>query len=89
LDLGCDGVISSGLEARALRETHGDALLIVSPGIRALVNRSVDDQKRVATVEEAFAAGADYIVVGRPIRNASYPRSAAVAIQKTIAELFG
>jgi orotidine-5'-phosphate decarboxylase len=89
LELGCDGVISSGLEVRALRETHGDALLIVSPGIRPLVNRSVDDQKRVATVEEAFAAGADYIVVGRPIRKAPDPRAAAAAIQETIARLFG
>jgi orotidine-5'-phosphate decarboxylase len=87
VDLGCDGVISSGLEARALRETHGDALLIVSPGIRPLLNRLVDDQKRVVTVEQAFAAGADYIVVGRPVRNAPDPRAAAEDIQRSIAEI--
>jgi orotidine-5'-phosphate decarboxylase len=85
---GCDGVISSGLEAKALRESLGERLLIVSPGIRPVENRLVDDQKRVVTVREAFLSGADYIVVGRPIRNAPDPRAAAMQIQGTIAELF-
>jgi orotidine-5'-phosphate decarboxylase len=90
LELGCDGVISSGLEARALREQLGERLLIVSPGIRPFENRRVpDDQKRIVTPEEAFRAGADYIVVGRPIRSAPDPRAAAMAIQATIADLFG
>ncbi len=88
LALGCDGVISSGLEARRLREGLGEALLIVSPGIRPVENRSDDDQKRVVSVEQAFANGADYVVVGRPIRNAADPRRAALEIQATIAKLF-
>ena len=68
LKLGCDGVISSGLEAAELRQRFGQKFLIVSPGIRPLENRTVgDDQKRIVTVEEAFHKGADYIVVGRPI----------------------
>jgi orotidine-5'-phosphate decarboxylase len=89
LELGCDGVISSGLEARPLRERLGERLLIVTPGIRPVDNRPADDQKRVATVEEAFRDGADYIVVGRPIRNAPDPRQAALDIQRRIGALFG
>lgn len=88
LALGCDGVVSSGLEARALREELGEKLLIVTPGIRPVENRPADDQKRVVTVEEAFANGADYIVVGRPIQNAPDPRQAAEGIQAAIAGLF-
>jgi orotidine-5'-phosphate decarboxylase len=88
LHLGCDGVISSGLEARRLREGLGEGFLIVSPGIRPVENRPADDQKRVVSVEDAFRNGADYIVVGRPIRNARDPRSAALEIQDTIAKLF-
>jgi len=90
LALGCDGVISSGLEARALRESLGEQLLIVSPGIRPFENQRIaDDQKRIVTPEDAIRSGADYIVVGRPIRNARDPRAAAMAIQETIADLFG
>jgi len=85
--LGCDGVVSSGVEARALREAIGPGFLIVSPGIRPL--ESADDQRRVVTPREAFENGADYIVVGRPIRAATDPRGAALRIQETIAELFG
>jgi orotidine-5'-phosphate decarboxylase len=88
LELGCDGVISSGLEAAQLRESLGDRLLIVSPGIRPVENRAVDDQKRVVTVAQAFQNGADYIVVGRPIRDAADPRLAAEAIQDEIRKLF-
>ena len=55
LDLGCDGVVSSGLEAHALRESLGEKLLIVTPGIRPAENRPADDQKRVVTVEQALA----------------------------------
>jgi orotidine-5'-phosphate decarboxylase len=88
LALGCDGVISSGLEARALRDELGERLLIVSPGIRPVENRLADDQKRVVSVEDAFENGADYIVVGRPIRNAKDPRAAAEGVQATLAKLF-
>ncbi len=87
LEAGCDGVISSGLEAPKLREHIDGRLLVVTPGIRPVDNRPEDDQKRVVTVDQAFANGADYIVVGRPIRDAASPRAAAEAIQATIAEV--
>ena len=58
------------------------------PGIRAASARGSDDQKRTVDVEQAFEAGADYIVMGRPIRNAPDPRAAAAAIQERIARLF-
>jgi orotidine-5'-phosphate decarboxylase len=87
--LGCDGVISSGLEAAQLRADLGEQFLIVSPGIRPVDNTmEADDQKRVVNVEQAFRNGADYIVVGRPIRDAADPHAAAAAIQATIARLF-
>jgi len=88
LQAGCDGVISSGLEAKRLRDELGARLLVVSPGIRPFENRLADHHKRVMTDRDAFLAGADYVVVGRPIRNAPSPREAAERIQATIAELF-
>jgi len=87
-EAGCDGVISSGLEVPRLREHVDNRLLVVTPGIRPVDNRPADDQKRVVSVEQAFANGADHIVVGRPIRDAESPRVAAEAIQTTIAGLF-
>jgi len=84
--IGCHGVISSGMEAAGLRDKLGENLLIVVPGIRPVAN--VDDQKRTVDVEDAFRLGADYIVVGRPIRNAPDPRKAAEDIQARIARLF-
>ena len=86
LEAGCDGVISSGLEVPKLREHIGQKLLVVTPGIRPVDNKPAGDQKRVVTVETAFANGADHIVVGRPIRDAADPRAAARAIQATIAD---
>jgi orotidine-5'-phosphate decarboxylase len=86
LAAGCAGVVSSGMEARAIRAELGPRLLIVSPGIRPVDNRPEDDQKRVLTVAQAFEAGADYIVVGRPIRDAADPRAAAESIQASIAQ---
>lgn len=89
LKLGCDGVISSGLEAPRLRDELGTRFLIVTPGIRPVDNRVVDDdQKRVVTPRDAFLRGADYVVVGRPIRDARDPKEAAEEIQAEIAELF-
>jgi orotidine-5'-phosphate decarboxylase len=88
LALGCDGVVSSGLEARTLRSELGEKLLIVTPGIRPVENRPVDDQKRVVDVAQAFRNGADYIVVGRPIRSSPDPRRTAMEIQETISALF-
>ncbi|MCG9891513.1 MAG: orotidine-5'-phosphate decarboxylase [Thermosynechococcaceae cyanobacterium MS004] len=84
--IGCDGVISSGMEAQALRDNLEDNFLIVTPGIRPVDN--VDDQKRTVDVEEAFLSGADYIVVGRPIKDAENPAQAAQNIQDRIRQLF-
>jgi len=88
LEAGCDGVVSSGLEAPKLREFIDHRLLVVTPGIRPVENKPVDDQKRTVDVAQAFANGADYIVVGRPIRDAADPRAAAEAIQRTISGIF-
>jgi orotidine-5'-phosphate decarboxylase len=88
LALGCDGVVSSGLEAASLREELGSRLLLVTPGIRPVENRPSDDQKRVVSVEQAFANGADHIVMGRPILGAADPRAAAEQVQATIARVF-
>ena len=88
LESGCDGVIASGLEARMLKAEFGDRLLVVTPGIRPASQSASDDQKRTVDVGQAFANGADYIVVGRPIRDAADPRAAAQSIQKAIATAF-
>ena len=88
MEAGCDGVISSGLEAQRLKSEFHDRLLVVTPGIRPVENRPADDQKRTVDVAQAFANGADYIVVGRPIRQAADARGAAEAIQATIATIF-
>ncbi len=87
LELGCDGVVSSGLEVSALRESVDHALITVCPGIRPIFNDEIppgDDQQRVLTPAGAIASGADYLVVGRPIRDADDPRSAAEKIQQEI-----
>lgn len=88
LEMGCDGIVSSGLEAPEIRRELGSKLLAVTPGIRPVENRPDDDQKRTVDVAQAFRGGADYIVVGRPIRNAANPREAAERIQRTISGLF-
>jgi len=88
LEAGCDGVISSGLEVARLRESIDNKLLVITPGIRPVDNKPTGDQKRVVSVEQAFANGADHIVVGRPIRDADSPRQAAESIQATIAGQF-
>lgn len=89
LELGCDGVISSGLEVPRLRAELGAPLIVVSPGIRPSDGAIAgDDQKRVVDAEQAFRNGADYIVVGRPIRRAPDPRAVALGIQQTIAQVF-
>ena len=87
LAAGCDGVVSSGLEVPALRAGADPSLVVVCPGIRPIANTG-DDQQRTVDVRQAFEAGADYIVVGRPIRDAVDPHAAAAAIQATIADVF-
>jgi len=90
LALGCDGVVSSGLEVSALRASVDHALITVCPGIRPILNEeatAVDDQQRIVTPQQAILSGADYLVVGRPIRDAADPEAAAKAIQEQIAEV--
>ena len=85
LEIGCDGIVSSGLEVAMIRENVGDKLLVITPGIRPVDNREEDDQKRVVSVEQAIQNGADYIVVGRPIRDAKNRKAMAEKIQQQIA----
>ena len=81
---GCDGLIASGDSVRKLRARFGAAPLIVVPGIRP-PGTPADDQKRVLTPFEAARDGADYLVAGRPIRNAADPRAVAHAMIEEIA----
>lgn len=89
LKLGCDGVVSSGLEASRLRETLGDSFLIVTPGIRPGKNIEIpeDDQTRIVTAQDAIINGADYVVVGRPIRKAKDPIAVVKSMQDKIQKL--
>jgi orotidine-5'-phosphate decarboxylase len=86
VQIGCDGVVASGHEAKAMRGNLGHGFMVVTPGIRPIDND--DDQKRVVTAAQAFTNGADYIVVGRPIRDALDPKRAAEKLQAEIAEVF-
>lgn len=88
LQIGCDGVVSSGLEAPLLRSELDHRLLVITPGIRPVDNRVDEDQKRVVSVEMAFQGGADYIVVGRPIRDANDRKAMAEKIQAQIQAQF-
>jgi orotidine-5'-phosphate decarboxylase len=85
LAAGCDGVVSSGLEVTKLRAEAPRELIVVTPGIRPVDNRADSDQKRVMTPARALQSGADYLVVGRPIRDAADPRAAVQAIQVEVA----
>ena len=87
LACGCDGVISSGKEVKNVRAAIGDKSIIVAPGVRPATYNSPDDQKRTATPAQIIRDGGDYLVVGRPIRNAADPRAAAQAIAAEIAAL--
>jgi len=86
LELGCDGVVSSGLEAKRLRDRLGPKLLIVTPGIRPGANilDQKDDQQRIVTAKQAIADGADYLVVGRPITKAADPVGVITILQEEI-----
>jgi orotidine-5'-phosphate decarboxylase len=85
---GFDGVIASGQEASRIRAETGPGFLIVTPGIR-LPGSSTDDQERVMTPDRAIAAGADHIVVGRPITQADDPKTAADSFLHHIREALG
>jgi orotidine-5'-phosphate decarboxylase len=85
-DAGASGVVASAQDISMLRETYGDKFIIVTPGIRSAAETKKDDQKRTLSAFEAVKAGADYIVVGRPIRTASEPLEACRQIVQEIAE---
>jgi len=91
LDLGCDGVVSSGLEAARLRHDLGERLLLVTPGIRpgANVLDDSDDQTRIMTAGRAVRGGADHVVVGRPIARAADPIAIIAAMQEEISRGLG
>ncbi len=82
---GFDGVIASGQEAARIREATSPHFLIVTPGIR-LTGTTSDDQERITTPDHAIAAGANYIVVGRPITQADEPKTIAEAFIHHIGE---
>ena len=88
LEIGCDGVVASALEAQPLRDALHENFLIVTPGIRpgANIDDGSDDQKRIATAKNAIISGADYVVIGRPIRNSSDPAALIRSLQQEIAE---
>jgi orotidine-5'-phosphate decarboxylase len=82
---GCAGVVCSGLEVRAVKQAFGRGFLAVTPGIRpAWESPGTDDQARIVTPAAAVEAGADYLVIGRPIRDAKDPRAAATRIADEI-----
>jgi orotidine-5'-phosphate decarboxylase len=83
-DVGVDGLVCSAAEAEMLRPTLGPGMVLVTPGIRPAV-ADADDQKRIMTPAAAIRAGADYLVVGRPVVAASDPKAAADAIVAEIA----
>ena len=78
-EVGCDGVVASGEEPGVLRPKVGPRFVIVTPGVRP-AGKDVDDHARATTPTQTIAAGADYLVVGRPIRSAPDPAAAAAAI---------
>ncbi|WP_163335854.1 orotidine-5'-phosphate decarboxylase [Desulfopila sp. IMCC35008] len=89
LELGCDGVVSSGLEAGKIRSDLGDKLLIVTPGIRpgANIETLADDQKRIVTAGSAIGDGANHVVVGRPITKADDPVRVIEMMQEEITSI--
>lgn len=83
-EIGCHGVVCSGHEINKVKEELGSSFITVVPGIRPKWSVSKDDQKRVVSPKDAILKGADYIVVGRPIRNAKDPKAAAEKIIEEI-----
>ena len=86
--LGIDGLVCSPEEASVLRQSIGPQMALVTPGIRP-AGTATGDQKRIMTPARAIAAGSDYLVVGRPVTEASDPRAAAEAIQTEITQALG
>ena len=78
-EVGCEGVVASGEEAMALRQKVGPRFTIVTPGVRP-AGKGVDDHARATTPTQTIAAGADYLVIGRPIRDAVDPAATVASI---------
>ena len=87
LEAGCDGVIASGWEAAKIKELSAGSLLVITPGIRPS-GYGEDDQKRRTTPQQAVLAGADYLVIGRPVTGAADPPAAAAAIAEEMQQAF-
>jgi len=84
-DAGCAGIVCSGLEVHAIKQQFGKDFIAVTPGIRPLWDvTEKDDQQRITTPAQAIRNGADYIVIGRPIRDAQDPKAAARRIAEEI-----
>jgi len=84
-DAGCAGIVCSGLEVKMIKEHFGKGFVAVTPGIRPLWDKvGDDDQQRVTSPAQAVAEGSDYLVIGRPIRNAGDPKAAAIRIAEEI-----
>ncbi|MFZ3072606.1 MAG: orotidine-5'-phosphate decarboxylase [Thermodesulfobacteriota bacterium] len=81
---GLDGIVCSGLEAKKIKETFGKEFIALTPGIRLKQDEPKDDQKRVVTPYEAVFNGADYLVIGRPIRDSKNPFETVDIIAKEI-----
>jgi orotidine-5'-phosphate decarboxylase len=79
-EAGCSGIVCSGKEVRWIKEILGPDFLAVTPGIRPAWDSAKDDQQRITTPADAVSSGADYLVIGRPIRNAADPVAAAKKI---------
>ncbi len=86
LRFGCAGVVSSGQEVQQLRQELSHKLFVVVPGVRPVNNYPTDDQKRIIDIKQAFEYGADHVVIGRPIKNASNPSDLVEKMQKDIAQ---
>jgi orotidine-5'-phosphate decarboxylase len=85
-DAGLDGVVCSALEARALREAFGPRFCLVTPGVRP-AGGALDDQRRVMTPAAAIRAGADYLVVGRPVTKSDNPEAVLLTLESEIASV--
>lgn len=88
LEAGCAGVVCSGLELPLLRKKLGREFLAVVPGVRPQARPEQDDQKRTVTVQQAFAQGADHVVLGRPVREAADALDLLRRLQEDILEDF-
>ena len=85
MEAGCMGVVCSGLEVKMIKENFGKSFVVLTPGIRPSWDVLIkDDQQRITTPAVAIKNGADYLVIGRPIRDTNDPKEAAIRITKEI-----